>query len=296
MTDHKIQSNDNRALSFSDYGRPSDMAVLHCHGAPGSRLFSKRLIEEATRAGFRFIGIDRPGYGGSTALPGRSICDWANDAFAIADHLDIDKFLIQGTSTGGSYSLATASLAPDRVLGVLVSCGMTDMTWADCVKEAVMETCELMTTNRSIWNAPDRETAIALTIEIFGEKGQKMLNPDPNAPPRFSPPDIASLSDPEYKPYDPNNEPFAQGVIGYADDRIADGPANGWSSFDLSRVTCPVLIIHGEQDWIVPVAHAHHTTSLLKDAELRTFANHGHLSIKEESVRALVDLWNKLAS
>ena len=35
-----------------------------------------------------------------------------------------------GVSTGGSYSLATAARFPDRVQGVLVCCGMSDMRWA----------------------------------------------------------------------------------------------------------------------------------------------------------------------
>ncbi|MEO2174716.1 MAG: alpha/beta hydrolase [bacterium] len=284
MTDHQIQSTDNRTLSFADYGKASDVAVLCCHGGPGSRMEAKRSGDAASAAGFRLIGIDRPGYGGTTVLPGRSICDWTRDALAIADHLGLEKFFVQGNSTGGSYALATASVAPERVLGVLVCCGMSDMNWAIKVEEAKMEGA------LPIWDAPDRDGAIAIAVEQFGEKGEKMLSPDPDAPPVFSPPDMAVIMDPAFAANDPDNEPFAQGAVGYADDRIADGPANGWSSFDVSKVVCPVLVIHGEQDWIVPIAHARHTASILTDAELRTFPEHGHMSIGAESVAALVDL------
>lgn len=288
MTDHQIQSVDNRTISFADYGQASGKAVLCCHGGPGSRLEPKMISEQAAAAGFRLIGIDRPGYGKSTPLPGRSICDWTEDALAVADHLALDTFFVLGNSTGGSYALATASVAPDRVLGVLVGCGMTDMAWANDVEDAKMAGA------LAIWHAPNREAAIAVAIDQFGEHGEKMLAMDEDAPPMLSPPDMAAILDPAYAAGDPNNERFAQGVLGYADDRIADGPSNGWSSFEVNKVVCPVIVVHGEQDWIVPIAHARHTTAILQDAELRTFAEHGHLSIGAEAVAALVALQAKV--
>jgi len=289
VIDHQIQSADNRTISFADYGPASGLAVLCCHGGPGSRLEPRRISEQAAAAGFRLIGIDRPGYGKSTPLPGRSICDWTQDAIAVADHLMLDKFLMVGVSTGGSYALATAAVAPSRVLGVLVCCGMTDIAWANDVDDAKMVGAQ------PIWNAPDRDAAIAVAIEQFGERGDKVMVPDADAPPVLSPADMAVVMDPAYAEGDPTNERFAQGVLGYADDRIADGPRHGWSSFEIDKVVCPVIVIHGEQDWIVPVAQAHHTAAILRDAELRTFAEHGHLSVGAESVSSLIDLRARIA-
>jgi len=284
MSDRQIQTVEGRTVCFADYGDPSDTPVMFCHGRPGSRLLRPALVEAGIAAGFRLIGVDRPGYGKTTALPGRSICDWTRDALAVADHLALEKFYVEGISTGGSYSLATASVAPHRVQGVLVCCGMTDMSWAIEVEEA------RMTGPLAIWEAPDREAAIAVAVEQLGAKGDKMMRTNPDSTSPISPPDMAVLSSPEYGQHDPDNQPFAQGLIGFADDRIANGPANGWSSFDVTKVVCPVIVIHGEQDWIVPVAHAHHTTSILQDAELRTYPAHGHLSVISESVATLVDL------
>lgn len=279
--DYQIDTVDNRVLSFAEFGDPSGVPVLSCHGGPGSRMEPNRNAEEASASGFRLIGIDRPGYGKSSPLPGRTIADWTQDALAVADHLDLEKFLIQGTSTGGSYALATASVAPERILGVLVCCGMTDMSWANQTEEARMEAA------LSIWESSDREAAIAVAVEQFGEHGEKMLTPDETATPMFSPPDMKVISDPAFLELDPENTPFAQGVLGYADDRIADGPANGWSSFNVNRVNCPVLVIHGEQDWIVPIAHAHHTSSIVPNAKLKTYPEHGHMSVISESISGL---------
>ena len=282
--DYQLNTEDHRVVGFAEYGDSNGVPVITCHGGPGSRLSSKRNAEEAAAAGFKLIGIDRPGYGESSPLPGRSIADWTKDALAVADYLELKNFFVEGTSTGGSYSLATASVATDRVLGVLVCCGMTDMSWANEVAEARMEGA------LTIWHSADRDAAIAVAIEQFGQNGEKRFTPDPDAPFKLSPPDIEMLRDPVYLNLDPDNTPFKQGVVGYADDRIADSPANGWSSFDIANVICPVTVIHGEQDWVVPIAHAHHTASIVGNSELTTHPQHGHLSIGSESINALKEL------
>ena len=284
---YQLSTDDHRTVGFADFGDPSGVPVITCHGGPGSRLSPKRNAKEAAAAGFRLIGIDRPGYGESSALPGRSIVDWTKDALAVADYLQLEHFFLEGTSTGGSYSLATASVAHGRVLGVLVCCGMTDMSWANEVAEARMKGA------MAIWQSSDRDAAIAVAIEQFGQHGEKRFTPNPDAPFRLSPPDIEVVRDPDYLNLDPDNTPFKQGVIGYADDRIADGPANGWSSFDIAGVICPVIVIHGVQDWVVPVAHAHHTASIVRNSQLKTYPQHGHLSISSESINALNELREK---
>jgi pimeloyl-ACP methyl ester carboxylesterase len=164
---------------------------------------------------------------------------------------------------------------------------MTDMSWANEVAEARMEGA------LAIWQSADRDAAIAVAIEQFGQHGEKRFIPNPDAPFRLSPPDIEVVRDPAYLNLDPENTPFKQGVVGYADDRIADGPANGWSSFDIAGVICPVTVIHGEQDWVVPVAHAHHTASIVRNSQLKTYPQHGHLSIGSESINALNELREK---
>jgi hypothetical protein len=42
---------------------------------------------------------------------------------------------------------------------------------------------------------------------------------------------------------------FAQGLEGYADDRLAGGP--GWGSFDASAIRCPVTVVRGGSDRII---------------------------------------------
>ena len=79
---------DRREVGFIDYGPAGATPVLWCHGGPGSRLEPAGFAPLAATAGFRLIGIDRPGYGRSTPKPGRSIVDWVPDGLAVADALE----------------------------------------------------------------------------------------------------------------------------------------------------------------------------------------------------------------
>jgi pimeloyl-ACP methyl ester carboxylesterase len=284
MLDHQIKSPDGRIISFSDFGNQDQIPVLWCHGGPGSRLEPQSEEAKANAAGLRLIGIDRPGYGASSPQPGRSICDWTADALAVADYLNIEQFFIVGTSTGGAYALATAAVAPERILGVIACCGVSDMRWG---KDNAM----LEGSAQKIWAETDREAVKEIVIQDFGEDGSKMVPASADDLSKMlAPPDLALFMDPEYLAAMANDVAFAQGVEGYVDDRSADAPINGWSSFNVNKVACPVIVVHGEADWIVPVAHAHHTAEIVAGAELRTFTEHGHLSVVAEVVSALQDL------
>jgi len=273
--DHTIKDSSGRTLSFTDYGQAEKTAVFWCHGGPGSRLEPRSIINQVKANLVRFIGIDRPGYGSTSPLPNRTINDWTSDLLTIANHLEIEKFYMVGVSTGGSYSLAAASKYPDKVLGVLVCCGMTDMRWA--AKNSSMDTVEA-------YKGLSREQAYKKAVEDMGEDGSQMLsNGNEEEALNLAPADLSLLEDPEYlKLLVSNDATFAQGLTGYADDRLADCSSSGWSSFDVGKVNCPVNIIHGNEDTIVPVAHAQHTSEIVKNSMLKIFPNHGHLSVINE--------------
>ena len=77
-------------------------------------------MADAAERGIRLISYDRPGYGGSTPQPGRSIADGADDVRAIAEHLGIERLAMWGFSGGGPYTLACAALLPDLVAAAAV--------------------------------------------------------------------------------------------------------------------------------------------------------------------------------
>ena len=130
--------------------------------------------------------------------------------------------------------------------------------------------------------------ALALAIEVFGADGSKMMTQTGGTP--LPPADMALLTNPDWlmSLVGSLREMFAQGVAGYTDDRLADGP--GWGTFDVAAIRCPVTVLHGGSDTIVPVAHAHHTAKIVPGAKLRIVGELGHFSIAAEVVGAVREL------
>jgi pimeloyl-ACP methyl ester carboxylesterase len=277
---------DGRTVAFTDFGPDDGAAVLWCHGGPGSRR-EPTMIPDAAEHGLRRIGIDRPGYGRSTPRPERDIASWVPDAIAVADACGLDRFVAVGVSTGGAYALALAANAAERVQAVVACCALTDMRWPE--GRATMTAPE----TAGIWTAPDREAALAIALEQFGADGSGLLSraSDPDTPP-LPPSDLAVLTDPDFvaSMADGMREMFAQGVAGYTDDRRADGP--GWGCFDVNAVACPVVVLHGAVDPLVPPVHARHTAEIVPGATLSIVDDLGHFSIMSRivpTVRALID-------
>jgi pimeloyl-ACP methyl ester carboxylesterase len=280
---HTLKVADGRTVGYVDYGPSNGAAVLWCHGGPGSRMEAAALAPITANAGFRVIGIDRPGYGKSTPQPGRSIADWVPDGLAVADALALDAFTTVGCSTGGAYALALAARAPQRVRAVVACCALTDMRWRE--GKALM-TAPAVT---GIWSARDRKAALAVATDIMGADGSKMLDQAGVGAP-MPPADLALMQDPTWLAgmTAALTEMFAFSVQGYVDDRLADGV--GWGSFDVGAIRCPVVVLHGEADNVVPAAHARHTAAIVPGAALDIVPELGHFSIVSRVLPTLESL------
>jgi pimeloyl-ACP methyl ester carboxylesterase len=138
------------------------------------------------------------------------------------------------------------------------------------------------------------KTTLAIVTAAFGAHGENLLPP---RPPLGAPPSDVKLYDsPSFVSWQTRylTEVFTQGPEGYVDDRLAD--ANGWSTFDVTRITCPVAVLHGTADTLVPVANAYHTASIVPGATLHIVDELGHLSIVTETVALVTDLLARSAT
>jgi len=271
-----------RTVGFATYGCPQGTPAIWCHGGPGSRKDPVHRDTEAAKADLLLIGIDRPGYGISTPLPNRTIADWIPDALAVADELGVDKFLTVGESTGGAYALALAALVPDRVLGVVACCSMTDMRYEEARSTMSRAHCQ------AVWDAPDRPSALAAAIDAHGEGGSKMKGGGMSE--ALAPTDAALFRDPDWLQEATAIFPemFAQGLEGYTDDRLAD--SGGWVTFDVKNITCPVTVLQGEMDRICSVVNAHHTAEIVPNARLVLYEDLGHFSIETKLIATICEL------
>ena len=89
---------DGRVLQVLERGHPDGKPVLAHNGTPNSRLMYEPAVRLAESQGIRLISYDRPGYGGSTPQPGRTVSDCEQDVRAIAAALGLERVAVWGIS------------------------------------------------------------------------------------------------------------------------------------------------------------------------------------------------------
>lgn len=270
MIDRLTQLPDGRVLAFTELGASDGPVTFYFHGAPGGRLELVTLDDAFAAVGVRVITPDRPGYGGSTPVPGRTTASWADDVRALADHLGIGRFAVMGLSSGGPYAVACAAVLGDRVCGAVIAAGNTEMSWPDAADGYLQSELDIMAMD-------DEDAAVAWCLEHYGADGSGFFAGDMD----LGSTDNAFLADEANMTalFTAMADAFRQGVVGYAHDITVQG--RPWS-FDPAAITAPTLVVHGADDHLVPIAHSRHTASLIPGAELRIIEGRGHLSLPLE--------------
>jgi pimeloyl-ACP methyl ester carboxylesterase len=268
MRDEQVELPDGRVISYTDIGEPAGPVAFYFHGAPTSRFDLATVEDELTARGVRVLSPDRPGYGGSTPQPDRSLLGWPTDVAALADRLDLDAFAVVGLSSGGPYAVACAARPDPRLTGAAVVAGVTDMSWSGARDGLVEDEVEAMR------HASQFDDLVAWCEQRYGADGGGFLDSMED----LAPADEALLAEPDAGTalFTSVIEAFRQGVVGYATDLFVESQA--WA-FDPGAITVPVTIWHGEDDTLVPTAHARHTAELIPDARLTIVPAQGHISM-----------------
>lgn len=268
MKDSSISLGDGRRISYLDIGGAGRPCILFFHGAPSSRLRLTYLEERFLDARLRVVALDRPGYGGSSPQPGRSMLDWPADVAVVAETLGIERFIVAGHSSGGPYALVCAALLADRAMAAITLGGVTDMGWPGAWDGYLEAETELM-------RVADEDAATSWCAQRFGADGSGFKSasglqlPDADMP-LYEHEAIASQLAVA------RAEAFRQGVAGYAQDIYIQGKA--WP-FDPGSIRVPVHIAHGDGDTLLLLAHAQHTATLIGSATVHLLRGHGHFTI-----------------
>jgi pimeloyl-ACP methyl ester carboxylesterase len=113
-------------LGYAGFGDPGGVPCFAFHGQSSSRLMPGWMFppELLTAAGVRMIGVDRPGYGLSSAARAAGFADWPRTVGALADHLDVSRFAVLAHSLGSAYALACGPALGDRLAVIVLASGM----------------------------------------------------------------------------------------------------------------------------------------------------------------------------
>ena len=129
----------------------------------------------------------------------------------------------------------------------------------------------------TIMGLDDEDAAFAYCVERYGADGSQFFEGELD----LGATDHAWLADRENATalFTSMGEAFRRGVSGYAHDITVQG--RPWT-FDPGSIAVPVIVAHGEDDQLVPIAHSRHTASLIPGAELRIVEGRAHLSLTDE--------------
>jgi len=263
---------DGRTLHVYDTGDAGGPTVFWHAGTPNLGTPPKPLFGAGDRLGVRWVGYDRPGYGGSTPNPGRDVASAAGDVAAIAAALRLERFAVMGSSGGGPHALACAALLGDRVFAAISVAGMAPFA--------------LVTAQGLDWFAGMSDASVAsLGAATRGRAEKERFEKSGNKPEMdLTVADLRALSG-EWGWFGEVVGPaMAAGPGPVIDDDLAN--AGPWG-FDPADIDAPVLFLHGGQDRVVPSAHGEWLANRCPDAELRISQDEGHISVLNGGAAAL---------
>jgi pimeloyl-ACP methyl ester carboxylesterase len=247
---------DGRTLCFAEWGDPNGRPVFSLHGTPGCRLLSSRKVEHqfdelAGSLGARVITYDRPGYGQSDRNAGRRVVDSVSDVAAIAAALGLERFAVEGGSSGSIHALATAQVMFDRVTRLGLSAPMAPYF-------------ELGHEQWSLGQSDDLKEYIGWCK--LGEKrfAAEMTREDAQMR------QAASADDPKQASV---FEQTKNGVWGWVDDEMA--ALTPWG-FSPSSIQIPVVILYDPEETILPRQHGEWLASHIKGSTLEVSTALGH--------------------
>ena len=262
-----VTTKDGVEIFYKDWG--SGQPIVFSHGWPLSGDDWDAQMMFFRNRGYRVIAHDRRGHGRSTQVDGGHDMDhYAADLAAVTQHLDLRNAIHVGHSTGGGEVVHYTARHQDRVSkAAIISAVPPLMVKTDAnpkgLPKAVFDDLQAqLAANRSKFYR-DLPEGPFYGFNRPGVKSQEST--------------IANW--------------WRQGMMGGAKAHYDGIVAFSQTDFteDLKKITVPVLVMHSEDDQIVPyVASGPNSAKLLKNGTLKTYKDfpHGMITTQAEVINA----------
>lgn len=254
-------------IHYTDEG--SGQVILMIHGLGGS-FYNFQQLSNQFIGEYRVIRVDIPGMGLSdfkhVKRDTNFLEEYTNFFQEFVEHLEIKSFHIMGNSLGGMISWITTTVMPDKIesLTLINSAGYD-------VKKVLVSAAGPI---RWKWfspvvtkGLPRRITNHCLT-RPFADKSK--VNP-------------AEL---EFTYWNLNRK----GNINTLTSLATSG--QNPDEFLIKNIQCPTLIIWGQEDIIIPVAHAYKFSNDIANSEVKIYSPCGHMAMMEFPDRVANDFRN----
>lgn len=265
-----VTTKDGVEIFYKDWG-PRDAQVLFFHhGWPLSSDDWDTQLLFFLKEGFRVVAHDRRGHGRSSQVwDGHDMDHYADDVAEVVKHLNIKNAIHIGHSTGGG-----------EVAHYIARHGQEN------VKKAVLVSAvtPLMVKTENNPDGLPKEVFDDLQNQVLTNRAQ-FFRDLPSGPfYGFNRPD-AKLSEGIISNW------WRQGMTGSAKAHYDGIVAFSQTDFteDLKKITIPVLVLHGNDDQIVPYKTSGvKSAELLQNSQLKIYPgfSHGMLTVNHEVVNA----------
>lgn len=267
-----ILTKDGTEIFYKDWGPKNAQPIMFHHGWPLSSDDWDTQMLFFLRNGYRVVAHDRRGHGRSAQVSeGHDMDHYASDAFAVVEHLNLKNAVHIGHSTGGG-----------EVARYVAKHGQPSGRVAKAVLVAAVPPIMLKTA----------AYPGGLPMEVFdgfrkgvADNRAQMFMDVPTGP-------FYGFNRPGAKVYPGVIQNWwRQGMAG-----SAKAHYDGIKAFsetdqteDLKAITVPTLVMHGEDDQIVPIENsARLSVKLLKKGTLKTYPgySHGMLTVNADVINA----------
>lgn len=251
-----ITTKDGVEIFYKDWG--SGQPIVFSHGWPLSADDWDNQMMFFLNHGYRVIAHDRRGHGRSTQVAdGHDMDHYADDLAALTAHLDLKNAIHVGHSTGGG-----------EVVHYLARRGQKDV-----YKAAIISAVPpLMVKTDANPEGLPKSVFDDLQAQLAANRS-KFYRDVPEGP-------FYGFNRPGVKPVEATIANWwRQGMMGGAKAHYDGIVAFSQTDFteDLKKITIPVLVMHSEDDQIVPyVAAGPKSAKLLKNATLITYKDFPH--------------------
>ena len=265
-----VTTKDGVEIFYKDWG-PRDAQVLFFHhGWPLSSDDWDTQLLFFLKEGFRVVAHDRRGHGRSSQVwDGHDIDHYADDVAEVVKHLNIKNAIHIGHSTGGG-----------EVAHYIARHGQ------DNVKKAVLVSAvpPLMVKTENNPEGLPKEVFDDLQNQVLTNRAQ-FFRDLPSGP-------FYGFNRPDAKPSEGIIANWwRQGMTGSAKAHYDGIVAFSQTDFteDLKKITIPVLVLHGDDDQIVPYKTSGvKSAELLQNSQLKIYPgfSHGMLTVNHEVINA----------
>jgi len=267
-----ITTNDDVQIFYRDWGPRDSQPIVFHHGWPlSSDDWDAQMLFFLTK-GYRVVAHDRRGHGRSSQVAdGHDIDHYAADAFAVTNALDLRNAVHIGHSTGGG-----------EVARYVARHGQSAGRVAKAVLVAAIPPLMLKTDDNP--EGTPMEVFEGFRAALAGNRAQ-FFRDVPSGPFYGFNREGATVHEGVIQNW------WRQGMMG-----SAKAHYDGIRAFsetdqteDLKAITVPTLVLHGEDDQVVPIAaSALKAVKLLSNGTLKTYPgfSHGMLTVNADVLNA----------